>query len=306
MSDPIPARLYSVGFGRAKARNSQTGEIKPPGVGLSIDFPALPDVLSFAREAEYQVPKTQFHPDGLVHIFQSNTLLNVPVSFKLHAADDTYCKSAVDLLWMAAALQAFTLPMTRGKTRLPGVPVNENGFVTPRTESGLVSLGAGALESPAGQDGLRFPTVAILDLIMATDGSTNPTTQTGVRMAGYVKQAEAKMFGPWLQVESGGAGTRNLPSRAEFNFTFVHAPSYRNYFRSVAPVNASAESSAAALSTQQSDSIAARIPDYFGQGYAEYVRDYFYNTLALFDSAALTNADAVVLDVGANRLNAGR
>lgn len=282
-ANQYPARLYSVGTGT--------------GTGLTLNFPCMPDVLELSRESTYDVQSSPLHPDGIIHIYKSTSPMVVPITFKLHAQDDRYCNGPLDLLFVAAMLQAFTLPMAYGGTvglNLTPASPDSNGFFALGSEA--VFAGNQASSLAGGGVPPRYPPVCILDLVSTTnatgpEGPVNPVGPTGkqgslgsqpspgIRMVGYVRSASAKLMGPWLQVQGGGFGDRNLPSRAEFTFSFVHAPNYRNSFELSAAQAQTAIDNAAKQSGASSLAGAASIIT--GQAYSEFVRDYLYNAVLL-------------------------
>ena len=264
-----PARLYSI--------DSNGND------GLTIEFPAMPETLTLARESQYEVHSSPLHPDGAMHIYKSTNSLSVPVSFKMHAQDDRSCDGPMDLLTMAANLHALSLPMLQlpgaAKTllsRTSGNVVGTEKFTLVSAPSGGSTQGGGGADASSGIP--RFPPVCVLDLVTSVGGSGSGF---GVRIVGYVRAVDVKLKGPWMQVKGGNWGTRNLPSSAEFSFTFVSAPNYRNKWDAGQTAHGGGGSFAAG---QQQ----------LGQGYAELVRDAFYDTLALADRA-ITPATAVAL-----------
>ncbi len=209
-NSPKPARLYSTGKGSS---------------GLTLYFPVPPETIPLARESEFVSVKGQVYPDGCVHNYQGTSLLTVPLTFKVNAQDDRCVDSPIELLYMAAALHAFVLPMATTSITNSFRPAPKDGSTfklgTETGLSGARSTGAGGSIPP-----LVYPPACVLDLV-TTSGKGN-NGGPGIRFYGYVKSVEAKLMGPWLQVEDGQWADRNLPSRAEFSLTFVHAPSYQN------------------------------------------------------------------------------
>jgi len=198
-------------------------------MGLAIEFPAMPDTIELARATEYTVsPPSPFTPDGL-HQYMGTKPLEIPVSFKLHAFDETYCQQgALTLLQIAARLHAFVLPITNGRNvtaqAIRVVPV-KGKKTDDETESSAQS--AAMTWRAQGANGLAAnmypPVTCWLDLIWTDEG------MPGISCVGYVKDVRVLLHGPYLK---GPGGSFNLPSAGEFSFTFVHRPGHNNSFGS--------------------------------------------------------------------------
>ena len=79
---------------------------------VSFDFPSMPDVVELARSADYYVNYSPVMPDGM-HQYRGTKPLEIPLAFKLHAMDRTFCPyGALTLLQLAARLHSFVLPLT--------------------------------------------------------------------------------------------------------------------------------------------------------------------------------------------------
>lgn len=88
----------------------------------AINFPSMPEVIELARRADYDVRTPQFFPDG-IHTYQGTSVQEIPISFKLHAFDQEYCKlGALTLMQLAASLQALILPLTPKQAAIPVGP----------------------------------------------------------------------------------------------------------------------------------------------------------------------------------------
>lgn len=184
--------------------------------------------IELARSAEYLVVNSQVMPDG-IHQYKSTTPLNIPVAFKLHSFDKEYCpQGALSLLQLSALLQSFVLPLsnTAGATPLT-VTVNQSQpQAAPKGETDSLLNRAQSADSPynvtpeSGAD--FFPPVTLrLELIFVDEN--NP----GIICTGYVKDVRINFSGPFLR---GPNRSYNLPTSAEFAFTFVHVPGYGNNF----------------------------------------------------------------------------
>lgn len=225
--------------------------------GLTIEFPAMPDTIELARSTDYIVSSSPFLPDGY-HQYVSTKPLEIPVSFKLHALDQNYCKQgALTLLQIAARLHSFILPITN---RRPVVEPVEQAKLGTQSENKLDkdSQKAGVewqLQGRAGQGSLYPPVTCWLHLIWTDEG------MPGISCVGYVKDVRVILHGPYLK---GPDNSFNLPSAGEFSFTFVHRPGHNNSFGSIS-------------------TLAKPQPGRQSNAYAHDVRDNFYNTRHLVD-----------------------
>ena len=102
-----------------------------------------------------------------------------------------------------------------------------------------------------------------------------------VKMYGYLKRALVTFREPWLQV-AGGGDTFNLPSGAKYEFTFVHAPTYRNNITGFG-----SDSKAAAASVEAKAQATFGI---HGHADADWVRDNFYSALELAKYQEITQS----------------
>lgn len=208
---------------------------------VAFDFPSMPDVIELARTTDYYMNYSPVTPDGM-HQYRGTKPLEIPLSFKLHAMDRTFCPyGALTLLQLAARLHSFVLPITAdGSTGVTLSPLIARDYIdssltAPQREERLKALGAQtdssqvydtALNTPVhrlltknGQAVPLPPVTCLLNLIwVAAD-------QPGISCIGYVRDVRVRLWGPWLR---GGNGEYNLPSAGEFEFTFVHRPSHNN------------------------------------------------------------------------------
>lgn len=223
------ARLYSLSAASAALNSAPTaGEANISGA--IIEFPAMPEVIKLAREVVYNnlVP-TQTTPDG-IWLYQHTEPLSIPITFKISAWDDEYCNDGpISLLWLAARLHAFSLPVYSTFPSTPA-PLAANASGSGASENAQMSQAvqtARAQANTSDTTGLApvAPPVAVLKLI--SGGANNP----GISCRGFVRNVEVSLLGPWLNFPGGGSASSdvyNLPSAAEFSFTFVHCPSYTN------------------------------------------------------------------------------
>jgi hypothetical protein len=110
-----------------------------------------------------------------------------------------------------------------GKAPNPSKDASANG--TPASVGQEESI---SFSDNTGQATTVFPPACLLDLISVGDRNGAP----GIRCYGYVSGVNVKLKGPWMRgaTEYGPNGIRNVPTSAEFSFTFVHAPGFSNYF----------------------------------------------------------------------------
>ena len=234
----------------------------------------MPETIELARSVEYLVVNNQVMPDGF-HQYKWTNPLNIPFSFKLHAFDREYCpQGALSLLQVASLLQSFALPLSGNGTN--SIPVTAGA-----TNPGAALSGANDSKESRGQSAdtnygvsddkvSKFfaPVTLRLELVFTDEG--NP----GIMCNGYVKDVRTKLNGPWLR---GPGRSQNLPSSAEYEFTFVHVPGYGN-------------STNIRNSTALSDTSSV-------QAFAADVRQKMYNTVKLTPSSpnyiGFTNAGSV-------------
>lgn len=195
--------------------------------GLSIEFPAMPDTIELARSAEYLVAPNPMLPDGY-HQYMNTKPLEIPVSFRLHSFDQTYCtQGALTLLQIAARLHAFVLPITNDRAIAQAALVGKNGQQTDDQTSHNAATGDVVFSSygaKSGQANKIYPPVTCwLHLIWTDEGLP------GISCVGYVKDVRVVLHGPFLK---GPGESFNLPSAGEFSFTFVHRPGHNNAFGS--------------------------------------------------------------------------
>lgn len=226
-----------------------------------INFPCMPDSIELARSAEYLVTTSPVAPDG-IHTYTHTNPLTIPFSFKVHAFDKQFCPQGVlSLLQMAALLHAFELPISASGRRTSVTAGQAKPGAAPSGASDAQSANAQGANTPAKvgvAEGAEFypPVTLILQIIFL--GEQNP----GIMCVGYVKDVRVKLLGPWLRGRNSNSRAQNLPTSAEFDFTFVHVPGYGNGFN-VAP-----DTTAQGDTTQ-------------GQAYADDVAATLYNTRML-------------------------
>lgn len=233
---------------------------------ISIDFPAMPDTIELARSAEYLVNYNIVMPDG-IHQYKGTKPMEIPISFRLHAMDQQYCKKgALTLLQLAGRLHSFVLPIStfpRGVIVAPkasSTKTNENGgrpddaLTQAKSEQPQVYRVVGT----GGQQGAVFnPVTCWLHLMWI--GNDQP----GISCVGYVRDVRVKFNGPWLR---GPSNSFNLPTSADFEFVFIHRPGHGN--------SQSYTTSEFPQTTAES-----------GQAFADDIKDTFYNTRDLVHAA---------------------
>jgi len=185
---------------------------------LSVDFPSMPDTIELMRSADYDMHFNISNPDG-IHTYKGTKPLEIPISFKLHAFDNIYCKQgALTLLQLAARLHSFILPISNGPstTAYAGKPAG--------TDTAQIQRSADSTSTQSVADnsaGVTAPITCWLYLMATSTADNTP----GISAIGYVNDVGVKLSGPWLR---GPNGSFNLPSSGEFSFTFVHQPSHGN------------------------------------------------------------------------------
>lgn len=197
---------------------------------VSIEFPAMPDDFQLDRRTSYLSQASMMLPDGM-HLYQYTSPLEIPFRFKLFGDDPEYCEKdgPATLLALASRLHFFTLPINKSPqaTHFTVRHLHE----TERTESAEKALGEQPLTPEAEQKPLtlfsrnqreiRPPATCILELIRISDQSD----RMGIHGRGYVRDVTVRFIGPWLR----GRGKQfNVPTAAEYGFTFVHVPSHNN------------------------------------------------------------------------------
>ena len=231
-----------------------------------ISFPAMPDSIDLARQAEYQVTSPPGFPDG-IHIYKGTRPLKIPMSFKLSSYDSEYCTNgAQTLLQIAATLHALTLPI--GPVNQPGVwtttaPSPDKTTTIPTTPKDDSQTRIGS-----SQDTIPYyvpivnllpPPTCYLELILTEDPLTGGNN-VGIACIGYVEEVKVRLLGPYLK---GPGVSQNLPSGGEFEFIFVHHPNHGNAIN---------------VSTFGKTSVQEV------QAYAQVVNNRFYNTINLLTS----------------------
>jgi hypothetical protein len=272
--------------------SGQKASVSTSGMTV-ISFPAMPEVLDLARQAEYLVAPVYMNPDG-IHVYKDTKPLEIPVSFSLSIHDRDYCRhGALTLLATAAKLHTLVLPISMqasGKDRCttsqqvgstyqafaqaksfesqskelplgttpPKTKANTANSVDPKATEVTQDQNLTAPISTMNQLSSTYPPVAVL-LDLISDGR-DAEISMGVTCVGYINSVRTRFKGPWLQ-PSTPLG-KNMPSKLEVEFTFVHYPSYTN---SPSGQNQSANS----------------IQQMIINAYADDVRRNFYNTVGL-------------------------
>lgn len=232
---------------------------------ISVDFPAMPDTIELARSADYYVNYNIVMPDG-IHQYKGTKPMEIPVSFRLHALDQQYCKKgALTLLQLAARLHSFVLPIStfsKGFQIAPtaGTPAPANGKPTAAQTEAAASQDTtygvvGASNSKTG--GIYGPVTCWLHLMWVGD------EQPGISAIGYVREVKVQFNGPWLR---GPNNSFNLPTSADFSFVFIHRPGHNNNQKTI--------------TSQFPPTIAES-----GQAFADDVKDKLYNTRSLVYAA---------------------
>ncbi len=222
-SFPFCGRLIVLDSGRTKSFD--------PFAGLSslvaINFPSMPDSVELARAVEYLVVPNMVMPDG-IHQYKWTNPLSIPFSFKLHYLDKEFCpKGALSILQIAGLLNSFALPISSSpQTSLQVTIAQKNPGQTANGETDSLTNRAQSSDTPYNvtpESGADFspPVTLRLELIFVDESSP------GIVCTGYVKDVRVRLLGPWNR---GPGRSANLPSAAEYEFTFVHVPGYGNNF----------------------------------------------------------------------------
>jgi hypothetical protein len=203
---------------------------------ISVDFPAMPDTIELARSTDYIVNNNIVAPDG-IHQYKATRSLEIPILFKLHSFDDKYCaKGSLTLLQLAARLHSFVLPISTYSGHAQIQPIAGSQPTTNASGDSLqVGKSAEATQQSNGQAAVDISQSQITST--SGPGSINPPAtcwlhlmwtdenQPGISCVGYVKDVRVVFSGPWLR---GINSSFNLPTSAEFSFTFIHVPGYGN------------------------------------------------------------------------------
>jgi len=238
---------------------------------ISIDFPAMPDVIELARSADYLVNYNIVMPDG-IHQYKGTKPMEIPLSFRLHSMDQQFCKKgALTLLQLAARLHSFVLPISsfpRGIVIAPlaattQTPANggkpaDAAMQAAASQETIYGVGGA---SASKQGGIFNPVTCWLHLMWT--GNDMP----GISAVGYVREVKVKFNGPWLR---GPNNSFNLPTSADFEFVFIHRPGHGN-----------AGVDGKGFTTSQFPQTIAES----GQAFADDVKDTFYNTRDLVHAA---------------------
>lgn len=202
---------------------------------IVINFPCMPEALELARQATYSSISAMPIPDGF-HVYHHTDPLRIPLRFSLSARDDDYCgrDGPYALLAIAARLHALVMPVPNASTSNNGSTAQASAATANSSEPSLLGFkgtggGSSAYQiSPDSLSNVFFPPACILVVCMATGVNNKPGM--GINCRGFVERVNVTFRGPWLQ-GSLGAGEkklRNLPSFADYDFTFVHQPGYTN------------------------------------------------------------------------------
>lgn len=206
---------------------------------IVINFPAMPNEIELIRRANYtNMANTMATPDGF-HFYNYTDPLRIPIKFTVHAFDIEYTRNdgPVALLQMAARLHALTLPIIKRSDVTSNLATNQTS-IAPATKAGSTGLEGTTKTTFAnsvaviGNDQITyFPAPCRLNILMARRAGT----EYGVHCSGFVEEVNVTLRGPWLQGRADDSslsdGYRNLPSSADFGFTFVHQPGYSNMFQ---------------------------------------------------------------------------
>lgn len=208
---------------------------------IVINFPCMPDMIELARRSNYSnVLRTPVTPDGL-HLYDYTEPLSIPISFSLHSFDRDYCQDAgpLMLLSIAAKLHALMMPLHPGG-RLGSKAVASAVQSRLQGESQAEPYYGKEVQTAGGASSVRsafaYPPACSLNIMMAQLGGSGGTVNQsndsvhsmGINCHGFVTDVRVVFKAPWLQGTFGSGDIRNMPSSAEFSFTFVHQPGHTN------------------------------------------------------------------------------
>ena len=221
----------------------------------AINFPAMPDSIDLERRAEYMVSTPIGFPDG-IHMYKGTSVLEIPISFKLHAFDKEYCpQGSKTLLQVAADMESLVLPF--GNSKIPtshGTEAEKGQAPAGNNSAVLQSAAEPTKASYTPPQNIFPPATCYLELIVTERDSV------GIACVGYVKQVRVKLSGPYMR---GPGISQNLPTNGEFEFVFVHHPGHGNAW--------SANTAQSGITEQQA--------------YAGIVRTNLFNTIQLMTNA---------------------
>jgi len=194
-----------------------------------VNFPSMPQEITFARNAQYTTTTTPFLPDGFP-LYTGTTPLEIPIKFKVSSFDEFCPNGGIDLVAMAAKLHAMTLPIRTHTGNTDGTSVPNSTENIPGTAySGGKELTIGSIVTHTA----AYPPVCRLELFTADFGAGDQGA--GVNCIGYVRSASITLHGPWLTATRPAASAHkasyayfNVPTSASFDITFVSCPTYRN------------------------------------------------------------------------------
>jgi hypothetical protein len=191
-----------------------------------IYFPSIPEQIELSRSSNFDMNLNPAMPDGFP-VFRGTNAMEIPIAFKLHAYDDSYCDHGpMTLIDIAAKLHSAVLP-DGAKTDV--TMVNSQGEQVRRgtAEADMISgkltefddFGVATGKAATIKTNLLWPEPVSLNLI-GTGSPYNP----GVNFSGFIKSVSVTLRGPWLNTPD--SSYYNLPSSAEYKFTMVHSPGY--------------------------------------------------------------------------------
>ena len=203
------------------------------GGRVVVNFPAMPETLELARQANYEnIVQTPITPNGF-HLYRHTDPLKIPLKFSLSSNDQDYCGNdgAYALLRIAANLHALTMPILGAG----GANAKLGPAPTPNTDTKPVGtpeqqLLADSAVQLSGYGNFYFPPACLLSITLASVSGQNAL---GIFCKGFVERVVTTLRGPWLQGDFKQATTlRNLPSFVDCEFVFVSQPGYTNNFNS--------------------------------------------------------------------------
>lgn len=204
---------------------------------IVINFPAMPEAITLSRVANYvNAARTPATPDGF-HYYEGTDPIKIPVKFSLHAFDREFCgpDGPVALINTAARLHALAMPIVNGSQVRAQSGFNMTPAAPPADGSSDAAVAAKGASGAAQKEShitpnsdvrWYFPPACRLDIMFASYGGK----RLGILCDGFIDQVTVVLRGPWLQ-GTDPSRLLNLPSFADYEFTFVHQPGYTNMTR---------------------------------------------------------------------------
>lgn len=202
---------------------------------FSVDFPAMPESLDLARQAEYKIVSNMVVPDG-VHQYRYTSPMSIPFNFSLHSLDDEYCKDgSLTVLQVAARLHALTVPFGDSTGQIVTVandaPLTNEGRPQPDAVSPKNDANAQAKSQAPNDPTFQAATNAKFDppATVRLELMFTKEAEPGIICTGYLRDVRTLFWGPWLRGPNASRAF-NMPTSCDYSFTFVHHPAHYNAY----------------------------------------------------------------------------